>query len=184
MTFASFLLLLACGQSAAPPPATPPAPPPAPVEKAPAPVAETVHVMDARARAMPPGSPNSAIFMTLHNGGDSATALVGAESSAAATVELHTHVAVTEGPEAGTMQMRRVPQIDLAAQGQVVLEPGGLHLMLIGLTRDLVVGQQLDLALVYADGSRASLSVPIQEILPEAAGKVPAAADPHAGHGG
>ena len=43
--------------------------------------AETVSASDPFARAVPPGQPNSALFMGLANAADQATALTGAESS-------------------------------------------------------------------------------------------------------
>jgi hypothetical protein len=102
---------------------------------------------------------NSAIFMQLNNAGSSA-AIVSASSPAADVVELHTHI-----KDNGVMRMRRIPQIDLP-QGQTVeLRPGGLHVMLIGLRRDLNVGDDVALSLEFSDGSRRELSAPIHKVM-------------------
>ncbi|QFY89017.1 copper chaperone PCu(A)C [Magnetovirga frankeli] len=108
-------------------------------------------------RAVPPGTPNSAAFMTINNRGSADNALVGAASPASKVVELHTHVM-----EDGMMKMRQVQQIDLPAGKAAVLEPGGLHIMLIGLKGNLKPGEQVDLTLKFADGAEQKLSAPVK----------------------
>jgi copper(I)-binding protein len=118
-----------------------------------------VVIDDPFARAVPPGQPNSAVFMALTNTGDAQRALVAAESDAAATVELHTHT-MTDG----MMQMRRIERIDLPAGERVTLKPGGLHVMLIGLAEQLTPGMDVALTLIFDDGSRADITAPVRRI--------------------
>ncbi len=121
--------------------------------------ADQVSAADAYVRAVPPGQPNSASFMTLTNASANDIVLKGAESSAAKVVELHTHTLSD-----GMMRMRQVEKIDLPAGQSVKLQPGGLHVMMIGLQRDLVPGEQIDLALVFEDGSKLQLKVPVVKL--------------------
>ncbi len=125
--------------------------------------AETIEVQDAYVRAVPPGQPNSAAFMSITNQGDQDRALLAAESDKAEVVELHTHLMAD-----GMMQMRQVQQIDLPAGETAVLEPGGLHVMLIGLTETLAPGDQVELTLGFDDGSKQTLSLPVKRIEPSA----------------
>ncbi len=111
------------------------------------------------ARAVPPGQPNSAVFMVLTNTGDSPRALVGAESDAAETVELHTHTMAD-----GMMQMRRIERIELPAGEPVSLQPGRLHVMLIGLTEQLEPGIEVALTLEFDDGTRLPITAPVRKI--------------------
>lgn len=122
-------------------------------------VSDTISVTDPYARAVPPGQPNSAIFMGLDNGTAQAHALVDAESSVAAVVELHSHTM-----EDGMMKMRRIERIDIPAAQTVSLEPGGLHLMLIGLKKQLVPDEQVDLTLIFEDGSRTQVIAPVRKV--------------------
>ena len=117
---------------------------------------QTLQVTDAMARAMPEVAPTSAVFFTIHNGSDHPRVLVAAQSSAARSVELHTHTM-----HEGMMAMRRVPQIEIPAGQSVVFQPGGLHVMLIGLKHSLEMGQQIDLTLEFADGEKLNLMVPV-----------------------
>ena len=122
-------------------------------------VAEQVEVQGAYVRAVPPGQPNSASFMALHNGDSREHALVGAKSPAAKVVELHTHNMVD-----GMMQMRPVDKIDLPAGATTSLQPGGFHVMLIGLQQPLVPDQAVPLTLVFDDGSEAKVSAPVRKL--------------------
>lgn len=99
--------------------------------------------MGATASSMTPGM-NSAAYMIIRNKTDSADRLLRVESDVAEAVELHQTLVENE-----VMTMRPVGAIDLPAGGQAVLEPGGLHIMLIGLKQPLSVGQKVSLKLVF-----------------------------------
>jgi len=122
-------------------------------------VADAVQVEGAYARAMPPGQPNSAAFMVLHNTGSATHALVAAESPVAKVVELHTHTM-----DGGMMRMRQVDKIELPAGQSVQLQPGGLHVMLIGLNHPLAPQEQVPLTLIYDDDSRQTVQAPVRKV--------------------
>lgn len=82
------------------------------------------------ARVGQPSGPNAALYFTATSGGQ-ADRLLGASTDAAASVELHE---TTMGDD-GTMGMRALDGVDLPAGGELVLEPGGYHLMLIDADR-------------------------------------------------
>jgi copper(I)-binding protein len=119
-----------------------------------------IQVQHPYARAVPPGQPNSAAFMTLRNMGDKANAVVAASSPAANVVELHTHTM-----EDGMMKMRRVEQIEIPANGETELKPGGLHIMLIGLKQQLKSGMKVALTLKFADGTESTVETPVQDVM-------------------
>lgn len=119
-----------------------------------------VMVKDAYARAVPPGQMNSAAFMQLHNSDAKAIALVGAQSSIAKRVELHTHT-----HEDGVMSMRKVDDVPVAANGHTELKPGGYHVMLMGLTQTLKADQQIDLTLKFSDGTEKALQIPVKSVV-------------------
>jgi len=87
---------------------------------------------------------NSAAYMLIRNGGTAADRLVKAESDVAAAVELH-----EMKMEGGMMKMAPVEGIAIPAAGQVELKPGGLHIMLIGLKRELKAGESVKLTLHF-----------------------------------
>lgn len=121
--------------------------------------ADQVTLSDPYARAAAPGQRNGVVYLGLANGSDQAHALVGAGSDAAESVELHTHLM-----EGGMMKMRRVERMEVPPGGTLSLEPGGLHLMLIGLKRQLEPGQEIGLTLVFEDGTQTRISVPVRKV--------------------
>jgi hypothetical protein len=121
--------------------------------------ADAVTVTGAYARAVPPGAPASAAFMTLTNTSADAHAVLSAASPVANAVELHEHTM-----ENGMMSMRRVERIGLPPGKSVKLAPGGYHVMLIGLKHPLKPGDQVGLTLQYEDGSHSSVTAPVRPV--------------------
>jgi len=122
-------------------------------------VADWVDIEGAYVRAVPPGQPNSAVFMAITNRDEIDHALTDATTDAAGVVELHTHALVE-----GMMQMRTVERIDLPARETVRLAPGGLHIMLIDLRRPLQPGERIEMELTFDDGGVARVAAPVQSI--------------------
>lgn len=121
--------------------------------------AQSVDVTGIYVREVPPNMPNSAAFMQLKNLTDKPVALVSADSKAAKTVELHEHALVD-----GMMQMRQIPKIDIPANGTTALKPGGLHVMLIGLTQKLKEGESVTITLNFSDGESVTLDAPVKKV--------------------
>ena len=94
-------------------------------------------------------------FMVIENAGDTPDQLVGAAVSPeiAGAVEIHE----TTVGENDVMQMRPVQAIEVPAHGSVELKPGGYHIMLLDVQRDLNAGDTVTLTLSFASG--ASLDV-------------------------
>lgn len=118
-----------------------------------------VTTTNAYVRAVPPGQSNSAAFMQLNNLADKGVSLVSATSNAAQTVELHTHI-----HDQGVMRMRQVDKIDIAAHATTSLQPGGFHVMLIGLNQDLMVGDEVSMGLTFSDGQTLELNLPVKAV--------------------
>lgn len=112
-------------------------------------------------RAMPPGQAVTALFLTLKNSSNSDRYLVSATGDVSEKIELHEHTQVD-----GMMKMRQVSEIIIPKQGQVNLKPGGYHVMLIGLKRDLQPGEQIPLVLHFKDGTQTSITAEVRKINP------------------
>lgn len=117
----------------------------------------TVQVADPYVRAVPTGQDQTAAYMILRNTGKQDVALVKAESPAARAVELHTVIS-----EGGMMKMRPVPKMDVKADGETKLQPGGFHIMLIGIKEPIKEGASVSLTLNFDDGSQLSVTAPVR----------------------
>ncbi|HEU0221897.1 MAG TPA: copper chaperone PCu(A)C [Paracoccaceae bacterium] len=99
-----------------------------------------------------------AAYMVIENHG-AADRLVGAATPVAERAELHAHAM-----EGDVMQMRVLEGIALPEGGTVLLERGGLHVMLIGLHEPLRAGESLPLTLVLESGAEIALEVPVKPL--------------------
>lgn len=122
--------------------------------------ADAISVIDPYVRAMPPGQKVTGAFLSLKNNSNSDRSLLRVESDVAKNVELHEHT-----HKDGMMQMREVEKINIAKGSTTALKPGGLHIMLIGLTRELKVGDIVDLKLFFDDSSEQVVKAPVKKIL-------------------
>lgn len=96
----------------------------------------------------------SAIFGVLSNPSDRDITLVSGSSEAASTVELHEMVM-----QGGAMKMQpRQGGFVVPAGSTLPLEPGGLHVMLIGLTRDIEAGDTVSATLTTSDGQNLDIT--------------------------
>jgi copper(I)-binding protein len=107
---------------------------------------------------MRPMPGTSAIYMVIHNAGADADRLVSASAAVARAVELHeTRI------EGGMAQMRKIAGIPVPANGKTELKPGGLHVMLIGLKRDLKAGETFPVTLKFERYGEVRLTVQVRE---------------------
>lgn len=104
---------------------------------------ETGSVRVADVRIGQPAGPNAALYLTAsaEAPGDR---LMGAETDVARVVEIHE----TMTGDDGTVSMQPVEDVEIPLDGPLVLEPGGLHLMLVDVER-LEVGDVVAVTLIW-----------------------------------
>ncbi len=118
---------------------------------------EGIEVSDAWARPGAEGRMSAAYFL-VSNFNDEDDVLTNVEADAAQTAEVHE----SYEREEGMMGMRAVPQLDVPAQSSVRFEQGGLHVMLMDLTRQLSEGDTFQLTLTFQSGDSVSVDVPVR----------------------
>jgi copper(I)-binding protein len=104
-------------------------------------------VQDAWVRATTPGSDVAAVYLTLRNVSKSPVTVTGVQSSVAHGAMIHETTV-----QGGQSRMRPHEQLLIAAGETLRLVPGGLHVMLHGLTQPLVTGQTVPLDLLLGGG--------------------------------
>lgn len=98
----------------------------------------------------------TSIFGTLENPTDADIELESAEVDVDAKAELHEVV-----QDAGSSVMRKVDGgLTVPAGGELRLEPGGYHIMLVDLGEAITPGQDLELTLHFSDGTETTATVP------------------------
>ena len=99
-------------------------------------------------------------FGTLTNDTDRDLVLIGARTEASAHVELHE---TTDDGSGGMSMQEKEGGFPLAAGEQLVLEPGGHHLMLMDLTAPLLPGDEVELILEFEDGTEHPLTATVKD---------------------
>ncbi|MBI5877408.1 MAG: copper chaperone PCu(A)C [Chloroflexi bacterium] len=124
---------------------------------APGPAATSIVVDQPWARAAMAGG-NGAAYMILKNIGKEDMKLLSAASDVAQAVEIHQTTMV-----GGAMQMAPVKEIPITAGGQTELKPGGYHVMMIGLKRELKVGEKISVVLTFDKGASITVSADVKQ---------------------
>ncbi len=119
-------------------------------------LAGDIDIQNPWARASAGPAKAGAAFMDIKSGG-AADRVVGASADVAEAVELHTHIR-----DGDVMKMRRVEAIDVPAGGMTRLEPGGLHVMFMGLTAPLEEGQSFPLTLSFENAGDITVDVEVK----------------------
>ena len=113
-------------------------------------------------RSLPPSVDNTSAYMTLHNTSEQAMELTGAKTPLAGTVMLHTTM-----NHDGMLHMQHVSSVSIPAQGELVLESGGMHMMLMDLKQHPKPGDEVELTLLFADGTRQTVKLQVRSVLDE-----------------
>ena len=121
------------------------------------------------ARASLGNAPNSAAYMVLETAGTEPDQLVASSTPVAEKAELHSH-----SMDGDIAKMRPVDAVEVSPGAPTLLEPGGLHIMLIGLKQKLAPGDTIPLTLVFAHAGEVTLEVPVRGM---------AGMSGHSGHG-
>lgn len=119
--------------------------------------AEALNVSNAWVRQGPPSAQVLAAYMTLTNPGKQEIAVTGASSPQFETVEIH-RTQIVDG------MARMIPQerLSIPAGGNVALEPGGLHLMLINAKQPLAADATVQIELRLDGGGSVSVDAPVR----------------------
>lgn len=114
-----------------------------------------VTVEDAYAMSPAADGP-AAMFLTLANAGATADTLVRVEVSGVAEASLH-----DQNFEGGLVTMVPVPHIVIPAGGELRMQPGALHVMLVGVSAGMAEGDSLDARIELRGAGTIERRVPV-----------------------
>lgn len=120
------------------------------------------------ARATPKLAKYGAAYLTLENHGTTDDRLLTVTSPVASTIQFH-----AESDEAGVMKMAQLSSVALPSGATVILSPGGIHMMIVGLAKQLKDGETIPLILTFEKAGVIEVAARV--------GKVGALEDPAAG---
>ena len=100
---------------------------------------------------------NSALYFNMTNESTLADTLYKVTSASAELVQLHESI-----NDNGLMQMKEVKSVAVGGKQTVKFAPGGYHVMLIKLKRDLKVGQKINFYFYFKRAGRIRISAEVQ----------------------
>lgn len=132
-------------------------------------------IMEPWARATIGQVETGAAYLTVINHGAAGDRLLAVSTPVAAKAQLHSNVM-----DDGVMKMRHIEAIDIEAKASTALEPGGFHVMMMGVKSPLKEGDAFPMTLTFETAGSVDVEVHVQGI----AAMQPAEADGtgHTGH--
>jgi periplasmic copper chaperone A len=101
---------------------------------------------------------NGAVYFLLQNHSAGKDELVSVSSDVAEAAEMH-----LSSMEGDVMQMAQVDSLPIKGKASIQFEPGGLHVMLVGLKQELKVGDEIQITLHFKEHEDITVKVSIQE---------------------
>ena len=121
--------------------------------------ADELGITNVRALIAMPLGKSGAAYMEINNRSEREDRLIGASSDIAARVELHAHHA----DHSGIVRMHHVKDgLPLPEGTTSVLAHGGHHIMMIGLTKTLSVGDEFTMTLYFEHAEPIEITVPVE----------------------
>lgn len=111
------------------------------------------------ARASAGRTATGVVYVRLSNRGATPEQLIAVATPIAAEAAVHQTTR-----EHGMMSMRKVKSVELPAKQVVLLEPGGLHIMLMRLSSPLVEGETFPMTLTFKRAGRMAIQVEVRGV--------------------
>lgn len=111
------------------------------------------------ARETSPKARSAAVYLTIRNDGHKDDILIEASSPRAERVMIHNSSVVD-----GVARMRPVETLTISKEDAVTFEPGGLHIMLVGLDKKLEKGKVFPLTLTFEKTGEVTVYVEVTPV--------------------
>lgn len=123
-------------------------------------VVGNIEIHDPHIRATPPKASVAGGYMTIRNGGSEPDRLVGGSADFAEKVEIH-----EMKMEGDVMKMREIEGgVEIPPGGEIVLKPGGFHMMFTGLDEQLVAGETRSASLQFEHAGTIALEFEVRDM--------------------
>jgi len=118
---------------------------------------KNIQVQDAWCRPANEGE-NSAVYMTILNPTSKDDTLLSATCDEAEMTEIH----MSMMDASGTTRMEKQETVSMPAHSRIEFQPGGLHIMLMGVKKNLRPSEQITIHLHFQKAGKITFSVPVK----------------------
>src|SRR3989338_7841306 len=116
-----------------------------------------IHIQDPWVQAAPPGVKVLAAYLEIKNNGKKQQVLTGVSSPAFGQIEMHRSVI-----HGNMAHMEHLKELAIPPNASVVLQPGGLHLMLMDAKKLLNTGDSVPMTLTFKDGEKIAVKATVR----------------------
>ena len=114
-------------------------------------------VEQAWARLAPGGAGTGSVYLTVHNKSGQDDLLLAVDSNVAESTAVYS----TEVKD-GVVSMNPMPMgVNLPSHGELVMRPGGIHIMVTGVSKNTKVGDLMPVKMVFRDAGSLDFEVPV-----------------------
>lgn len=121
---------------------------------------ESMLITDPWVRETLPSMKMTAGYFQLNNTSSTTKTMIAAESSCANRVEIHEHKLVD-----GLMKMQKVPALEVKENSVINFVPGGYHLMMFGVSKQVKQGNSCEMRLIFQDKSVVTFTAPVKSLV-------------------
>ncbi|AQT60551.1 copper chaperone PCu(A)C [Cellvibrio sp. PSBB023] len=118
---------------------------------------EVVSVQQAWVKLAPPGAAVNAAYMRLQNQSPIAQTIIAVSADCCSQVMMH-----ESRLEGDSVVMDHKERLEIPAQSELVLAPGGLHLMLMGAHKPLTMNDKVSFVVEFADRTQQIIVAPVK----------------------
>lgn len=105
---------------------------------------------------------NSALYFVIVNNSTKTDTLIDAESKIAEEVEVHESFK----KDNDKMGMRPAGKISIKPKSEFEFKPGGFHVMLLGVTKDLKIGDKIEVLLLFKNKGKIKIKAEVCDMPP------------------
>jgi copper(I)-binding protein len=109
-----------------------------------------------------PNAKDTEVFMMLTNTGKTSHHLIAVSSSSGARTQIHDTQLKKDKDPYNSANMVQLKEFTIKPGKTEIFKEGGKHVMLMDLNKPLVAGNNVDLILLFNDGSKEVLDVPVK----------------------
>jgi copper(I)-binding protein len=103
---------------------------------------------------------NSALYFVVENNGSKTDTLLGAQSKVAEEVEIHESFK----KDNDRMGMRPAGKLAINPKSEFEFKPGGFHVMLLGVLKDLKIGDKIEAVLLFKYAGKIKVKANVRDM--------------------